>query len=141
MTHSLHRKGDKDNLCNDYVMLIMPGMNRMKLESVQENMKGIWDILSRYEAELVNFGTLRGGGRHRKTIDEFKKTPLMIIHAVFIERETLQACLNEIKEKDVLYVEVPEKHAKLLRTKFAGRLTESANRALKELMEIKRQKV
>jgi len=44
MTHSLHRKGDKDNLCNDYVMLIMPGMNRMKLETVQENMKGIWDI-------------------------------------------------------------------------------------------------
>lgn len=100
MTHSLHRKGDKDNLCEDYVMLIMPGMDRMKLESVQENMKAIWNILSRYEAELANFGTLRGGRRPRKTIDDFKKKPLMIIHAVFKERETLQACLNEIKEKD-----------------------------------------
>jgi translation initiation factor 5B len=47
---------------------------------------------------------------------------------------------RHIKEKDILYVEVPEKDAKLLRTKFAGRLTESANHALEELIKIKRQK-
>jgi len=44
---------------------------------------------------------------------------------------------RHIKERDVLYVNVPENHAKLLRTKFAGRLTESANKALQELVELK----
>ena len=100
MTHSLHRKGNKDNLCDDYVMLIMPGVTRMKLPAVQKSMKEIWEILSRYETALVNFGTLRGGGRHKKTIEEFKNNPLMIVHAVFKEREALKACLKEIKEKD-----------------------------------------
>jgi translation initiation factor 5B len=47
---------------------------------------------------------------------------------------------RHIKERDVLYVDIPEQHAKLLRTKFAGRLTESANQALKELIELKRQR-
>jgi translation initiation factor 5B len=47
---------------------------------------------------------------------------------------------RHIKERDVLYVDIPEKHAKLLRTKFTERLTESANRALQELVELKRQK-
>jgi translation initiation factor 5B len=45
---------------------------------------------------------------------------------------------RHIKERDLLYVDIPEKHAKLLRTKFAGRLTESALKALYELIELKR---
>ena len=45
---------------------------------------------------------------------------------------------RHIKERDLLYVDIPEKDAKLLRTKFAGRLTESAQEALKELVELKR---
>ena len=47
---------------------------------------------------------------------------------------------RHIKERDLLYVDVPEQHAKLLRTKFAGRLTEAANEALRELVELKREK-
>ncbi len=45
---------------------------------------------------------------------------------------------RHIKERDVLYVDIPEKHAKQLRTKFAGRLTERQAEALKELVELKR---
>lgn len=45
---------------------------------------------------------------------------------------------RHIKERDVLYVDIPERHAKLLRTKFAGRLTEKQAEALKELVELKR---
>jgi len=47
---------------------------------------------------------------------------------------------RHIKERDVLFVDIPEKHAKLLRTKYAGRLTESANDALRELVQLKREK-
>jgi len=45
---------------------------------------------------------------------------------------------RHIKERDVLYVDIPERHAKQLRTKFAGRLTEKQVEALKELVELKR---
>ncbi len=47
---------------------------------------------------------------------------------------------RHIKEKDVLFVDIPEKHVKLLRTKYADRLTESENEALKELTQMKRKK-
>ena len=47
---------------------------------------------------------------------------------------------RHIKERDVLYVDVPEKDAKALRQKFATRLTDKANKALTELIEIKRKK-
>ncbi len=47
---------------------------------------------------------------------------------------------RHIKERDVLYVDVPEKDARALRNKFATRLTENANKALAELIEIKRKK-
>ncbi len=45
---------------------------------------------------------------------------------------------RHIKERDVLYVDIPEQHAKQLRTKFAGRLTEKQAEALKELVDLKR---
>jgi translation initiation factor 5B len=47
---------------------------------------------------------------------------------------------RHIKERDVLYVDVPEKDARVLRNKFATRLTENANKALQELIEVKRKK-
>jgi translation initiation factor 5B len=45
---------------------------------------------------------------------------------------------RHIKERDLLYVDIPEKDARLLRTKFADRLTEGAQEALQELIELKR---
>ena len=47
---------------------------------------------------------------------------------------------RHIKERDVLYVDVPEKDVRALRTKFAGRLTENALKALQELTDVKRKK-
>jgi len=47
---------------------------------------------------------------------------------------------RHIKERDVLIVDVPEKHAKLLRDKYPDRLTAGALDALRELTEIKRKK-
>ena len=47
---------------------------------------------------------------------------------------------RHIKERDILIVDVPEKHAKLLRTKYSDRLTVGAVEALRELVEIKRKK-
>jgi translation initiation factor 5B len=45
---------------------------------------------------------------------------------------------RHIKERDILFVDVPEKHAKLLREKYQGRLTAGALEVLRELTEMKR---
>jgi translation initiation factor 5B len=47
---------------------------------------------------------------------------------------------RHIKERDILYVDIPEEDARKLRTRFIGRLTEGRKQVLKELIEIKRQK-
>lgn len=47
---------------------------------------------------------------------------------------------RHIKERDVLFVDVPEKHAKLLRERFTERLTAGAIEVLRELTEMKRKK-
>ena len=47
---------------------------------------------------------------------------------------------RHIKERDILFVDVPEKHAKLLREKYQGRLTTGALEVLRELTELKRKK-
>jgi translation initiation factor 5B len=47
---------------------------------------------------------------------------------------------RHIKEKDVLYVDIPERDIRKLREKFASRLTENALNVLMELVEIKRKK-
>ncbi len=116
MTHSLHRKGDTENLCDDYVMLIMAPRNQMKDPEVKFKMRQVWDILSDFEAELTNFGAMWGGGRHKKTMEAFKEEDKFIVHAVFKEKDTLKSCLEKMKEKDLglsvsvsgLYREVQE---------------------------------
>lgn len=116
MTHSLHRKGDTENLCEDYVMLIMAPRDQMKDPEVKSKMRQVWDILSGFEAELTNFGAIRGGGRHKKTMEEFKEEDKFIVHAVFKEKDALKSCLVKMKEKDLglsvsvtcLYGEVEE---------------------------------
>ena len=55
-----------------------------------------------------------------------------------ISRTSDIICELKNDKNKVIYVDIPEKHAKLLRTKFAGRLTESALNTLYELIELKR---
>ena len=45
---------------------------------------------------------------------------------------------RHIREGDILYVDIPEEHAKMLRDRFAHRLSEDSLQALEELIEIKR---
>jgi hypothetical protein len=100
MTHSLHRRGDAADLRDDFVMLVMAG-DRMKHDAVRSGMGEVWDLLSQYGAQLANYGTLRGGGRHKKPIEQLKAAAPWIIHAVFSSRETLRQCLAELKARDL----------------------------------------
>ena len=101
MTHTLHRRGKNEDLCEDFVMLIRisRGINQ---EGSEEKMRRIWEILSRYEADLVNFGNHNPnwGEGELYDMEALKKADSRIIHAVFKDRDKLKACLNEIKDGD-----------------------------------------
>ena len=99
MTHTLHRRGDIKSLKEDYVMLIMASRD-VNMEGSQEKMKQIWDLLSRHEADLVNYGNITAGNREQVQISELGNHPSRLLHAVFKDRESLKSCLKEIKEEN-----------------------------------------
>lgn len=97
----MYRRVNAESLCDDYVMLIMSRPDMMDQENVKKKMAALWDIISHYELDLTNFGTVRGGGRHKKSIEAFKKMNGFLIHAVFKDQQSLKACLQEIKDRDL----------------------------------------
>jgi len=99
MTHTLHRRGDLESLSEDYVLLIMASRD-VNLEGSEEKMKQIWDLLSRHEADLVNYGNITAGNSQQIEIRELGKHPSRLMHAVFKDRERLKSCLREIKERN-----------------------------------------
>lgn len=101
MTHTLHRRGEVADLLEDYVMLIRTarGVND---EGSEEKMRQIWEVISHYEQDLVNFGNHNPNwsGGELYDMEALKKAKSRIIHAVFKDRDKLTACLKEIKERD-----------------------------------------
>jgi len=101
MTHTLHRRGKTEDLQEDFVLLIRisRGINQAGSE---EKMRQIWDVISRYEKDLVNFGNHNPNWEEGELYDmeALKKADSRIIHAVFKDRDKLKACLKEIKEGD-----------------------------------------
>ncbi|MBW1997767.1 MAG: hypothetical protein JRJ29_07365 [Deltaproteobacteria bacterium] len=97
MTHTLHRRGDKEGLREDYVMLILysKGINE---EGAQEKFKKIWDIIKKHGSEVVNFGNVTAGNSHTATFEDLQNSENKLVHAVFKDRDKLKACLRDIKE-------------------------------------------
>jgi len=65
-------------------------------------MQQIWEVISHYEQDLVNFGNHypNWSGGDLYDLKALQKAKSRIIHAVFRDREKLKACLKEIKERD-----------------------------------------
>lgn len=101
MTHTLHRRGKTEDLKEDYVLLIRisRGINQ---EGSEEKMQQIWEVISHYEQDLVNFGNHNPnwGEGELYDMEALKKSSSRIIHVVFKDREKLKACLKEIKDRD-----------------------------------------
>lgn len=101
MTHTLHRQGEVKDLLEDYVILIKTarGINN---EGSEEKMRQVWEVISHYEQDLINFGNHNPtwGDGELYDMEALKKAKSVIIHAVFKDRDRLKACLKEIKESD-----------------------------------------
>jgi hypothetical protein len=100
MTHSLHRRGNCDNLAEDFVMLSMSakGFNE---EGSGEKLRQFLEIL--LANEPVNFGDMRTGNRFAKPRDEIEGNvwDTSIIHGVFTDPDAVARVLQQLKEKDV----------------------------------------
>lgn len=100
MTHTLHRRGEKDSLAKDYVVLAMSakGINE---KGSAEKMRQFLRIAHRYKP--VNMGDMKTGNifsvELEKIIGEVKDTS--IVHAVFTDLPTVVDFIKEIKEADL----------------------------------------
>jgi hypothetical protein len=99
MTHTLHRTGDPESLRTDFVLLVLPDKN-FNAEGSAEKMKEFWDLFSRHQGDIVNYGNCSTGNSHSFSIAELREAKNSILNVVFKDRDGLKACLQEIKDRD-----------------------------------------
>jgi len=100
MTHTLHRQGDIPSLQEDYVLIFYPARG-VNVDGSAEKLRQIWDVVARYGDRLANFGNMDNGTSHKISLEDMKKSSKhRVVHAVFKDRETLKACLQEVKKRD-----------------------------------------
>lgn len=97
MTHTLHRKGDAENLKGDFVVLTMSAKT-VNAQGSGAKMRRFFEILEKHNA--VNYGDMKTGNilnSDRDTVhDGIRDTS--IVHFVFTEKETVGKVLDELKE-------------------------------------------
>ncbi len=100
MTHTLHRRGDRENLSGDYIVFTMSakGFNE---EGSAEKMKEFLKILLKYHP--VNFGDMITGNGYVKSAEEIWRNinTTSIIHAVFTDEVTVSKILQELRARDL----------------------------------------
>ena len=100
MTHTLHRLGSAESLCNDHVLLIMPARG-INMEGFEDRMRQAWRIIAGYADDLVNFGNLTQGNRYKTTLEKLQQVDSRLAHAVFKSTEALKRCLLDLKAAEL----------------------------------------
>jgi hypothetical protein len=100
MTHTLHRRGDRDSLGEDYIVFTMSAKNHNE-EGSAERMKAFLQILMKHDP--VNFGDMVTGNRYVKSEQEILGNiqSVSIIHGVFTEAAVVADVLKELKAADL----------------------------------------
>ena len=100
MTHTLHRRGDRESLSRDYIVFTMSakGVNE---EGSAERMKKFLGILLAHRP--VNYGDMVTGNCHVKSQEEILNNiqSTSIVHGVFTDDAAVIAVLKELKAADL----------------------------------------
>ncbi len=100
MTHTLHRRGDRESLSQDYIVFTMSakGLNE---EGSAERMKAFLGILLKHHP--VNYGDMVTGNCHVKCPEEILQNiqSTSIVHGVFTDEAVVVEILKELKEADL----------------------------------------
>lgn len=100
MTHTLHRRGDRESLGQDYIVFTMSakGVNE---EDSGERMREFLRILLKHNP--VNFGDMVTGNRYVKSEAEILGNiqSTSIVHGVFTDEREVVEILKELKAADL----------------------------------------
>lgn len=100
MTHTLHRRGDRESLSQDYIVFTMSakGLNE---EGSAERMTKFLGILLNHHP--VNYGDMVTGNCHVKSREEIVGNiqSTSIVHGVFTDERDVIEILKELKEADL----------------------------------------
>jgi len=100
MSHTLHRRGDRDNLKNDFVLFAMSTKGINEVDS-NIKLKRFLEIVRGFNP--TNFGDMKTGNKFITTedhiVDNAKDTS--IVHGVFANREDLIRAMKALKDEDL----------------------------------------
>jgi len=98
MTHSLHRRGTAESLSEDYVMLCLPAIG-VNDEGHDPKLQEFLRIALRHDP--VNIGAISMGNMFSHKPEDVVNAAHGIVHAVFVNKETVTEVLKELKEADL----------------------------------------
>jgi hypothetical protein len=99
MTHTLHRRGTKGSLSEDFIALMIPARG-FNSDNSEEKLRQIWAVIANHAGKMVNFGDMRNGNSHTVALEDLQKANSSICHAVFKSRRGLKGFLAEMRERD-----------------------------------------
>jgi hypothetical protein len=97
MTHSLHRRGTRESLSGDFVVLGCPATGVNKKGSAPKTRKFLSIC---YKHGPINLGDMKTGNIYNTTMDDIlsRVTDGTIVECTFDNREKIVALLKELKE-------------------------------------------
>lgn len=98
MTHSLHRRGDRQSLLEDFPMLaiVARGYND---QGANEKLNRIAAIMLKHTD--LNFGDGATGNIYAADVMDILANQEVITHALFKDKASLTNCMKELKEADL----------------------------------------
>ena len=98
MTHSLHRRGTRESLSEDYVMLCLPAVG-LNDEGHAPKLKKFLEIAVRYDP--VNIGAIKLGNMYSHSKEEVVAAAQAVTHAVFVKQEQVANVLKDLEKADL----------------------------------------
>ncbi len=98
MTHSLHRRGTRESLSEDYVMLCLPAVG-FNDEGHAPKLKKFLEIAVRHDPK--NIGAIKLGNMYSHKKEEVVEAAQAVVHAVFDNPKAVSEVLTELKEADL----------------------------------------
>jgi hypothetical protein len=100
VTHTLHRRGDRESLGQDYIVFTMSA-KKLNEEGSAERMTTFLGILLKHRP--VNYGDMVTGNCYVKSREEILQNiqSTSIVHGVFTDEAEVVEILKELKEADL----------------------------------------
>ncbi|MDR3562168.1 MAG: hypothetical protein P4N59_12135 [Negativicutes bacterium] len=100
MSHTLHRRGTRDSLKNDYVLFAMSAKGINEVDS-NVKLRRFLEIVREFNP--TNLGDMKTGNRYITTDDHIVESAkdTSIVHGVFANREDLIKAMKAIKDADL----------------------------------------